>query len=515
MAARRIILTTALAVAAFFGCEGRYSLDRFFPRKGAPAETPTSLPAARAEEIRPLAEGVQSLPDFVDLAERLMPCVVNIATTTVRKTRRGYQFQVPDDEPFHDFFEKFLPQVPQMPRERKSQSLGSGIILSEDGLVLTNNHVVEGADKIRVRRGENEKELDAEVKGKDPKTDLALLRIKSNGFPQCPLGDSSTLRVGEWIMAIGNPFGFSRTVTVGVVSALGRHSLELPGGAQPTYQDFIQTDAAINPGNSGGPLINTRGEIVGINTAIYTRSGGSMGIGFAIPINLVKTIVPHLQEKGKVVRSWLGVLIQKVTPEIAESIGLQEPLGALVSKVVEGSPAAQAGIQRQDVIVEFDGEPIAEWHELPNKVATRGVGETVKVKVIRNGKSQTFKIKLAELPEEMGGPEGEEEPEEEPEGESLLGVRVETLTPEKAQAYGLDPGQKGAVVSEVDPGSPADDAGLRRGDVIQEVGRVAVSTAAEFRAAAKAQSKSGKPILVLVRRGDATVYLTLEPAPAE
>ncbi|MBI2060297.1 MAG: DegQ family serine endoprotease [Nitrospirae bacterium] len=503
-------LVSLISFGAFTSCKDAGFQKDFWPKflkRDGQAERPSYLPKseARAESPSSGSAAALTLPDFVKLAEALDPCVVNISSTTTAKGgRKQFRFQVPENDPFHDFMERYFNMPDMPPEQQKSQSLGSGIIISEEGYILTNNHVVDGADKIRVRRSDNEKEVEAMVKGTDPKTDIALLKIEGNGYSVCPLGDSTGMKVGEWVMAIGNPFGFSHTVTVGVVSALGRHNLDLSGSA-PTYQNFIQTDAAINPGNSGGPLINTHGEVVGLNTAIYTRSGGSMGIGFAIPINMAKQVIPQLREKGKVVRAWLGVLIQRVTPEIAESLGLDRPEGALVSKVMDGSPAAKAGIQRQDVIVEFEHDRIKEWNELPNRVAMMEVGKSVSVRVVRNKREKDFQVKLAELPDAapVAAPE-------EGKPESMLGLQVEQITPESAQEYGLEAEESGVGVLEVEPGSVADEAGLRKGDVIVEVGRRDIKTVSDLKRAFDEAQKSGKPALVLVRRGEATLYLTLE-----
>src|SRR5262249_32623867 len=303
------------------------------------------------------------------------------------------------------------------------------------------------------------KEFKAKVVGRDAKTDIALIEIKdASDLPSVKLGDSDSLRVGEWVVAIGNPFGLENTVTAGIVSALGRHINQGP------YDNFIQTDAAINPGNSGGPLLNTKGEVVGINTAIFSRGGGNIGIGFAIPITLANEVVPQLKTKGHVTRGWLGVMIQKVTPEIAESLGLAEAKGALVADVVKDGPAEGAGLKQGDVIVEFDGKPVVDSAELPLLVARTGVGKSVKLKVIRDKETKEFSVKVGELKDEDQN-EGAGSSSED------LGLAVQTLTPELAENLNLDKGLKGVVVTQVEPGGPAAEAGLRRGDVILEVNR--------------------------------------------
>jgi serine protease Do len=438
-----------------------------------------------------------ALPDFADLAAHISPSVVNISTTQEVKNPFGGMGEGEED-PFHDFFGPFERFFGNPRRPFKAKSLGSGFVIDAAGYILTNNHVVENADEIVVKLNTG-KEFKAKVVGRDSKTDIALIEIHgASDLVSVKLGDSDKLRVGQWVIAIGNPFGLENTVTAGIVSALGRHINQGP------YDNFIQTDAAINPGNSGGPLVNTKGEVVGINTAIYSRSGGNIGIGFAIPINIAKEIVPQLKEKGHVTRGWLGVMIQKVTPDIAESLGLSEPRGALVADVVKDGPAEAAGIKQGDVIVEYDGKPIADSADLPLLVARTPVGRTVVVKVIRDKKEQTFNVKIAELKEEEvaqggGGTTSEG-----------LGLTVQTLTPDIADNLGLDRNLKGVVVTDVDPNGPAGDAGMRRGDVILEVNRTPVKDVDAYRKALRASGK-GKSVLFLVRRGDNTIFLAVKP----
>jgi len=459
-------------------------------------------PAEKAEPTppHPSSQFVTTLPDFASLAERLSRSVVNISTTSEREAPSFGSGRTPfgPEDPFHEFWEPFERFFGPFPRRRfKERSLGSGFIINREGYILTNNHVIENAQEISVRL-EDEKEYRAKVVGRDPKTDVAVIKIDSiEGVEPMVLGDSDKLRVGDWVIAIGNPFGLDHTVTAGIVSAKGRFI------GQGSYDNFIQTDAAINPGNSGGPLINLRGEVVGINTAIFSRTGGNIGIGFAIPINLVKDLLPELLEKGKVTRGWLGVLIQKVTPDIAESMGLKEPNGALVADVAKGGPAEEAGIKVGDVIVEFDGHPIKESNELPWLVARTPVGKLAKVKVIRNKKTETITVKIGELKEgEVAvGPEG---------GEEDLGLTVQTLTPDVAESLGIGEDVKGVVVTNVEPSSPADEAGLRRGDVILEVNRTPVPDLSSYRRALR-ESPKGKSILLWVRRGENTIFVAVKP----
>jgi serine protease Do len=458
----------------------------------------------KAPEARGTAAPSVTLPDFAGLAEHLSPSVVNISSTQEVKGGLGFGPGGPggpggEGDPFHEFFEpfeRFFGQPRRMPY--KAKSLGSGFVIDRAGYILTNNHVVENADEILVRLSSG-KEFKAKVVGRDSKTDIALIEITGAAdLTPVVLGDSDSLKVGQWVVAIGNPFGLENTVTAGIVSALARHINQGP------YDNFIQTDAAINPGNSGGPLLSTTGEVVGINTAIFSRSGGNIGIGFAIPINLAKEIVPQLKEKGHVTRGWLGVMIQKVTPDIAESLGLSEPKGALVADVVKDGPAEAVGIKQGDVIIEYDGKPVNESAELPLLVARTPVGKKVPVKVIRDKTTETFTIEIAELKEEETAQAGRSTAED-------LGLAVQTLTPDLAENLGLDRTLKGVVVTQVEPGGPAGEAGLRRGDVILEVNRQAVKDADAYRKGLKAAGK-GKSVLFLVRRGDNTIFLAVKPS---
>lgn len=436
----------------------------------------------------------QGLPDFVSLAKKLKPVVVNISTTQVSEGAQGFGSPFGEEDPFGDFWRRFFGgPIPRGPQRQKS--LGSGFLIDRDGSILTNNHVVENAQKIVVKLAD-EREFEAKVVGKDTKTDIAVIKISAKGnFSVPPLGDSDQLEVGEWVMAIGNPFGLDNTITAGIVSAKGRHI-----GAGP-YDNFIQTDASINPGNSGGPLLNLRGEVVGINTAIFSRTGGNIGIGFAIPINLVKELLPQLKGKGKVTRGYLGVLIQKVTPDIAESLGVEKPRGALVANVSKDGPAERAGVKVGDVIVEFDGKEIKESNDLPIIVARTPVDKKVTLKILRDKKDLTLTVAVGELKEEEIVASTKEKGE--------LGLTVQSVTPQIAESLGLDRAE-GVVVSGVEPGSPGDQAGLRRGDVILEIDRKPVRSLANYRKAI-GETKKGKGILFLVRRGENTLFLALKP----
>jgi serine protease Do len=440
---------------------------------------------------------------FADLAQKASPAVVNISTEkTVKSDKntgrmreffgRGPSPFGPED-PFKDFFEKFFGEIP---KSFKHRSLGSGFIIDPEGHIITNNHVVEGSDKIKVKLVGG-KEYGATIKGRDPKTDLALIQVTNppKNLPFLALGDSETIRVGDWVLAVGNPFGLSHTVTQGIISAKGRVI-----GAGP-YDNFLQTDASINPGNSGGPLLNLKGEVVGINTAILASG---QGIGFATPSNLAKSVIPQLMSKGKVVRGMIGVQVQVVTPELAKSFGLPEPKGALVAEVNPGTPAEKAGLQREDIIVEFNGHPINEMNELPRLVAETAPGTAVTLKVLRQGKEKTFNLTITELKEERqakaaGGEEEESSP---------LGLVVKNLDQALAQRLRLKE-TKGVVVMQVESGSPAADAGFRPGDLIEEINGQAVGNLKDYQKILK-QLKTGAVARFYIKRAGQRQYLTVD-----
>ena len=432
-------------------------------------------------------------PDFATLAEQLRPAVVNISTAKSVKPRspayRGPQG--PGQDMFEEFFERFFRDMPQS--SRKERSLGTGFIISEDGYILTNDHVVDGADEIKVKLSDG-RIFSGTVRGLDPKLDLALIKIDAGKqLPVARLGDSDTLRIGEWVMAIGNPFGLEQTVTVGIVSAKGRVI-----GAGP-YDDFIQTDASINPGNSGGPLFNVSGEVIGINTAIVS---GGQGIGFAIPVNMAKQIVKQLREDGKVTRGYLGVVVQPLSEELAQSFGLDKPHGALVSEVVKGGPAERAGIKRGDVILSFDGQAIDERNDLPKVVAATRVGKSAKVMVYRDGRERELKVEVGRLDEEGGAVVGQGDAGGE------LGLTVTTLTPELARRYNLDPGSRGVLISAIAPDSAAAAANLRPGDLVVEVDGREIDTPKAFEAAT-AKTGKGKVVRLLIQRRETLFYTTV------
>ena len=433
---------------------------------------------------------------FVKIAEEKTPAVVNISTTQKIKTGAF------GDERMREFYEKYFPWYKDIPKEQTRQSLGSGFIVEEDGHILTNNHVVEQADEIIVtfgggNGGPAEEEYKAKLIASDPKTDIALIKIDADKkLPVLKLGDSDRLRVGEWVIAIGNPFGFSQSVTVGVVSAKGRVI-----GAGP-YDDFIQTDASINPGNSGGPLLNIKGEVVGINSAIFTggMSQGNIGIGFAVPINAVKNIYEDLK-KGQVKRGWLGVKIQMITPELQSALGLKTPHGALISDVVKGSPAEKAGLKSGDVIIEFNKEEVPSTAQLPRMVGALKPGTEVEVKVLRDGSEKTLTVKLGNMPEAAARVARSDVSED-------IGLSVSDITADMAQRFEVEAGS-GVVVTDVAPGGPAASAGIRPGDIISEVNRKKVTDIGSYRNAL-AGSKPGDAVLFLVKRGDSSSFIAVK-----
>ncbi|HYC54750.1 MAG TPA: DegQ family serine endoprotease [Candidatus Binatia bacterium] len=461
--------------------------------------------------------------DLADVAERSMASVVNISTTKVSKMSE-------EDSPlFSDpFFRRFFesPQGRGVPRERRSQSLGSGVIVSEDGIILTSNHVVEQSDEIKVTLS-NGHEYDAEIAGSDPQSDLAVVRLKGKVGDLEPLsfGDSTKLRLAETVLAIGNPFGVGQTVTMGIISATGRANLGITD-----YEDFIQTDAAINPGNSGGALINVRGELIGINTAIVSRTGGNQGIGFAIPSDMARSIMTSLLETGKVDRGWLGVAIQPLDRDISEALGIDQGQGVLIADVTEGGPAEEAGLQRGDVVLSVDGRAVRSTGELRNLIAAKGAGGEVEIEVLREKERQSFTVELAPQPKGMGRHGMREDTEEEDEngrgkrsqdGESrrgapsydnvLKGLTVEDLDAQTRARYSVPKKIKeGALVTDIDRSSVAGRAGVRPGDVIVEADRKPVSSAEDFDAIARKIDKDAS-VLLLVARQDGTAFVLLKP----
>jgi serine protease Do len=432
--------------------------------------------------------------NFSALAETISPAVVNISTVKTIKGggpvfRHYYQGPRGDQDPFKDFFDKFYGNEQQ--REYKQRSLGSGFIIDKDGYIVTNNHVIAGADEIKVKLNSG-KEYDAKIIGRDPSTDIALIKIKAgNNYSVATFGDSDSLKVGQWVVAIGSPFGLEHTVTAGIVSAKGRVI-----GSGP-YDDFIQTDASINPGNSGGPLIDMKGQVIGINTAIIA---GGNGIGFAIPVNLAKGIIRQLKKDGKVTRGWLGVGIQDISDEIAEYYGIKGKEGVLVSQVFPGDPADKAGIRTKDIIIDVNGKKITTSRELTRIIAAFHVGEMVKITLLRNGKEKTVNVKIAKRQEGRltlsGIPRKEQE---------AFGIRVSNLTPEIARKFNIRE-TKGVVVTNVRSGSQADDKGIQPGDIIKEINHRSINTVDDYKDATQKVKKDGA-VIMLVKRANSGFFV--------
>ena len=512
------------------------------PKNAAPAQTAQTAPAHQpappnAPEPNEMTPNAIALPSWAPMVKKVMPTVVNIAITQeVKAAGMGGSEEGPGGgeggqegpgpgnpggpggqggpgggmpfgpgSPFGggggggDPFEQFRHFFGQVPHNYKEHGLGSGVIVSPDGYILTNNHVAGHADEIHVTLMDK-REFDAKVIGKDPKTDLALIKIDTakQSLPYATLGNSGKADVGDWVMAIGSPFGFNLTVTSGIISAKGRAL----GG---NYDDFIQTDASINPGNSGGPLFDTAGKVIGINTAIYSSTGSNAGIGFAIPIDLAKSVMEQLKSHGKVVRGWLGVEIQEVTPALAKSFGLAKPDGALVAGVDKTGPAGKAGIRQGDIIVKFDGGVVHDEHELPEMVAQTPLNKSVSVEVIRDGKHITLSATIAELKDRQVASN-----DEGASPGSSWGLTVQDLTPEIAQQLGIQ-NNKGVVIRNIKPDSPGAEAGLQPGDVILQVDSTKVASSDDFATAAKGAQKEKKSARLLVQRGNSTIYTVINP----
>jgi serine protease Do len=437
----------------------------------------------------------RELPDFTKLVTDNAPAVVNISTVQHSNSRSNSR-----NEELEEFFRRFFPpdqEPPRLPYARP-RSLGSGFVIEKDGYILTNNHVVEDADEIIVRFNDR-RELVAELVGADPRSDLAVLKVQAGDLPTVKLGRSEDLRVGEWVLAIGSPFGFDYSVTAGIVSAKGR---SLPTDHNENYVPFIQTDVAINPGNSGGPLFNLDGEVVGINSQIYSNSGGFMGVSFAIPVDVAMEVVRQLKENGRVSRGWLGVVIQEVSRDLAESFGLERPHGALVTQVLENSPAEAAGLEAGDIITRFNGVPIDFSSDLPHVVGRTAVNSTTKVQIMRRGEQKTLNVTIGELAERDDGqlafstPGGEQAP-------SRLGLRVESLTPAAAERLNVSGGVR---VTEAD--GPAAEAGIMEGDVITRLNNQPVADADSFLTVVEALPP-GRSVPVLIVRGETPRFLAL------
>lgn len=436
----------------------------------------------------------KELPDFTALVEKQGAAVVNISTTTIPRNTQEMPAH-PEGSPFDEFFRRFGPQIP---REQDAQSLGSGFIISADGYIMTNAHVVDSADRIMVRLTDK-REFRAKVIGADKRTDVALLKIEATGLPKIIVGEPNELKVGEWVVAIGSPFGFDNSVTAGIVSAKGR---SLP---QNNFVPFIQTDVAVNPGNSGGPLFNMEGDVVGINSQIYTRSGGFMGLAFAIPIDVAMEVVNQLRETGKVTRGKIGVTIQELTRELAESFGLSKPNGALISSVEKGGAADKAGIEASDVILKFDGKPVVSSTDLPRIVAATKPGSKVQIDLWRKGSARQVTVVVAEMQEVVKQARNGKKPDDGIELVARLGISVSELNKQQMEELQID----GGLLVEDVKGSAARAAGLQHGDLLLAVGNVSIRSLAQFNEAIR-QIPKGRNVALLVRRGDNASYIAIK-----
>lgn len=433
---------------------------------------------------------------FSEIVIAVSPSVVNISTTKVVKRNTGPFFEDPFFDlfsPFHDF---------GTPKKWKERSLGSGVIVSQDGYIITNNHVVEKADEIKVTLLDK-RTLKGSIVGADPKTDIAIIKIDANNLQTLSWGDSDKLQVGEFVLAIGSPYGLSNTVTMGIISAVGRANVGIAD-----YEDFIQTDAAINPGNSGGPLVNIKGELIGINTAIFSRTGGYQGIGFAVPSNMVRLVMDQLVQKGKVTRGWIGVTIQELTPELAQEFGLKKSKGALVSDVAKDSPAARAGILKGDIILEFNGKEVKDVSSLRNMVAQSKTGSEITLKILRAGKEFTVKVGIVELPREVAEVVPDRSPNDQ-EARVLTGLTVMDLSKEIVRQLGFNKNEKGVVVVRVEPGSPADEAEIKKGDIIKEINKKEIDNLEDFNRIAT-NIKRNESALLFINRGGKKFYVILK-----
>jgi serine protease Do len=432
---------------------------------------------------------------FSAILKPAISAVVNVSSSKLVRNQDNGGLAPFFDDPF---FRQFFGNQFNIPKERREQSLGSGVIVSPDGYILTNYHVVDHSTDVKVYLSDK-REMKARVVGTDAKTDIAVLKIEGTGYHTLTLGDSSKEEVGDLVFAIGNPFGLGQTVTMGIVSATGRANLGIED-----YEDFIQTDAAINPGNSGGALINAEGQLIGINTAILSQGGGNQGVGFAIPINLARQVMEQIMEHGKVVRGWVGLSIQEVTPEIAKAFGLSEPHGALVGDVTAGSPASAAGLAPGDIILEMNGQSISDTQSFRLKVAQTAPGTTVHLRVLRKGKELDIPVTLKEMPADLN----EKASSEAGEKSVMEGVVVDELTPQIRQQLNLPSNTEGVVILRVADGTPAGDAGLKRGDVIQEVNHKPVNSVPEFESAVRAAGNGS--VLLLINRAGTTLFVVVE-----
>ncbi len=496
----RMVLVGVLGLATVQCSQAPSSSTSSTPAPSRPMTKTTSHAAvALASDSSPIVKVstplLASNETFIKVAKEAMASVVNISAT--KRAAQAPESSLPDDPLFRRFFGEEFERRFKQPRQQPEQGLGSGVIVSQDGYIVTNNHVVEQADQLMVLLGDKRK-LPATLIGTDPKTDLAVIKIDATGLPTLPWGNSTTLEVGELVLAVGNPFGLNQTVTMGIISAVGRANVGIVD-----YENFIQTDAAINPGNSGGALVNLQGQLIGINTAIFSRTGGYMGIGFAIPSQMVEHIMQSLIGHGKVIRGWLGVSIQDISPELASQFDAPDTQGALVGDVFSTSPAGLAGLQRGDIIRTYNKVQVNNPTHLRTLVADTAPNTSVPLTVWRNGKEVSLSVSIGEMPKDVAslakvGPDSIQG------DHALAGLTVEPVKP------GQTPDGHGVMVTQVEPNSPGDRAGLRPGDILIEVNRKIIRSVEDFEARAR-DLKATDSILVLIQRGKGTIFLTIKP----
>ena len=479
---RKTVIIVIIALLLGYLIGGGF--DRFNPEERTPPYT----------YMFQTPSGVKEGAAFSDIARVITPTVVNISTSKFIE-RKVSPFSHFFDNPFGDIFEPF-----QVPRKWKEQSLGSGVIISDDGYIITNFHVVEKADEIMVTLYDK-RIFSGKIIGSDPKTDIAVIKISAGNLPAIKWGDADKLQVGEFVLAFGNSFGLSNTVTLGIVSALGRANVGIAD-----YEDFIQTDAAINPGNSGGPLVNIKGELIGINTAIFSRTGGYQGVGFAVPSNMARSVMEQLQKEGKVIRGWLGVTIQDISQGLAGEFGLSDVTGALVTDISPGSPAEEAGLKRGDVILEINDRKVNDVVSLRNMVAQSDVGSRMKLKILRDGEESMLYAVIVELPQEFAEVVREKPEDEVREENELAGFRVMEFTSEIAKQLRLSRKERGVIVTGVVPGSAADEAGIKKGDVIQEINRQKVTDLKDFNRIVS-HIRDGETFLLFINKREKKFYV--------
>lgn len=500
---KRSLLMAVVLVLGFIGGLIVASDLGWTPALVSKDQTRMTAPGTMPATARAFADQLSDL--FESASDKISPSVVPIFSE--QEVKVSSPFGSPED-PFRDFFgddffKHFFGQVPQGDQKQTVRGLGSGVVVSSDGYILTNNHVVDGADKLTVVMSD-QKKYSAKVIGTDPQTDVAVIKIDATDLPAVNLGNSDNVKVGQWVIAVGNPFQLMHTVTAGIISAKGRSNVGLAD-----YEDFIQTDASINPGNSGGALADLDGNVIGINTAISSPSGGNVGIGFAIPINMAKNVMDQLMKRGKIARGYLALMPQDIDDNLAKALKLKTKEGALVGDVTPDGPADKGGIKRGDIITEFNGEKVKNSTELRNMVAQTAPGTSVKVSLLRDGREMQVKVILGERPKGRGG-RTEQPQEQQPDEQTSkkLGLAIQNLTPEIAQQLGYK-NEQGVVVTEVVPGSPAEDAGMQQGDLIKEINRVLVGTTREFNRVVT-HLGSGDSVALLVQRAQNTFYLAIQ-----